>query len=100
MAETSARRTPAGRLVLHYDPAIAAPMNSTPISDIDLWPVWEKLSQPILVLRGAESDLLDEATAARMASRAETQLVTIPRCGHAPGLIDAAQTGPIVAFLS
>lgn len=100
MAETSARRTPAGRLVLHYDPAIAAPMMSSAIADIDLWPVWKTLSQPILVLRGAESDLLDETTAAAMAARPATELVTVPRCGHAPALIDAAQTTPIVSFLS
>ena len=100
MAETSARRTPAGRLVLHYDPAIAAPVTNTAITDIDLWPVWKALPQPILVLRGAESDLLDEATAAAMAARPGTQLLTVPRCGHAPALIDPGQTLPIVEFLS
>ncbi|SHJ34806.1 Pimeloyl-ACP methyl ester carboxylesterase [Roseomonas rosea] len=99
MAETSARRTPEGRLTLHYDPAIAEPMMSTAITDIDLWPVWETLRQPILVLRGAESDLLDETTAAAMAARPGTRLVTITGCGHAPGLIDPAQTAALADFL-
>ncbi|HEY8610134.1 MAG TPA: alpha/beta hydrolase [Roseomonas sp.] len=100
MAETSARRTPEGRLVLHYDPAIAAPMLSSAITDIDLWPVWETLAQPVLVLRGVESDLLDETTALAMASRPQTELVNFPRCGHAPALIDPHQTSVIVNFLS
>ncbi|MBP0445773.1 alpha/beta hydrolase [Roseomonas sp. SSH11] len=100
MAETSARRTAAGRLVLHYDPAIAEPLLGGPITDVDLWPVWQTLRQPILVLRGAESDLLDEATATAMAARADTQLATFRDCGHAPGLIDPAQTAPILEFLS
>ena len=100
LAETSARRTPAGRVVLHYDPAIAAPTRGTPAVDIDLWPVWEALTPPILILRGAESDLLDEATAARMASRPKTLLVNVAGCGHAPALMDHAQTAVIAEFLS
>jgi len=100
LAETSARRTPAGRLSLHYDPAIAAPMRTGPIADVDLWPVWDALTPPILILRGAESDLLDEATAARMAARSKTLLVNVAGCGHAPALMDHAQTAVIAEFLS
>lgn len=100
LAETSARSTPAGRVALHYDPAIAAPMRGAPIVDVDLWPVWEALTPPILILRGAESDLLDEATAARMAARPKTLLVNVAGCGHAPALMDGAQTAVIGEFLS
>ncbi|MBB5695715.1 alpha/beta fold hydrolase [Muricoccus pecuniae] len=100
MAETSARRAPGGRLVLHYDPAIAGPMLGGEIADVDLWPVWEAVSPPVLVLRGAESDLLEEGTAARMAERPGVTLATIPGCGHAPGLVDPVQTDLIVDFLS
>ncbi|WP_232480467.1 alpha/beta fold hydrolase [Roseomonas sp. KE2513] len=100
LAETSARRTPAGRVVLHYDPAIAAPMRNAPIADVDLWPVWDALTPPVLVLRGAESDLLDEATAARMATRPKTLLVNVAGCGHAPALMEHAQTAVIAEFLS
>ncbi|MCR0980451.1 alpha/beta fold hydrolase [Roseomonas populi] len=100
MAETSSRRTPEGRLVMHYDPAIADPVVNAPVVDVELGPLWKALAQPILVIRGAESDLLDEATAAAMVARPATRLVTFPRCGHAPALIDADQTGAIADFLS
>ncbi|MBP0492289.1 alpha/beta fold hydrolase [Pararoseomonas indoligenes] len=100
MAETSSRRTPDGRLVMHYDPAIADPVVGAPVVDVDLWPVWKTLAQPILVIRGAESDLLDEATAAAMAARPDTRLAVFPRCGHAPALIDSDQTAVVAEFLS
>ncbi|MFH5923783.1 alpha/beta fold hydrolase [Roseomonas xinghualingensis] len=100
MAESSARLTPEGRWVLHYDPAIAASAANTPITDIDLWQNWEILRLPILVLRGAESDLLDEKTAAAMEARPQTRVVTFSHCGHAPALMEPEQTSIIVGFIT
>ncbi|WP_426957639.1 alpha/beta fold hydrolase [Muricoccus radiodurans] len=99
LAQTSARRTPEGGVVQHYDPAIAAPMLGNPIEDVDLWRLWESLAQPVLVLRGAESDLLDATTAAAMGARDGVEVLTVPRCGHAPALTDPAQTGAVAGFL-
>ncbi|MFC7551758.1 alpha/beta fold hydrolase [Pseudoroseomonas wenyumeiae] len=93
LAETSARMMPNGRVVLHYDPAIAVPMRGAPPADVALWPLWETLKLPVLLLRGAESPLLTAETAERMASRPGVTLVTVPGCGHAPALMDPAQTG-------
>ncbi|MFC0388578.1 alpha/beta fold hydrolase [Muricoccus vinaceus] len=98
LAETSARRTPEGRTVLHYDPAIAAPM-AGPVADVDLWALWNAIRCPVLVLRGAESDLLEESTATAMAGRPATQLVTVAGCGHAPALMDSGQTELVAGFL-
>lgn len=99
LAETSARMTPAGKLVLHYDPAIAVPMRGAPLADVALWPLWETLNLPVLLLRGADSLLLTAETAERMAARPGVTLVTVPGCGHAPALMDPAQTGVIRGFL-
>ena len=99
LAETSMRMTPAGRIALHYDPAIATPMQAEPATDVVLWPLWEKLDCPMLLLRGESSPLLTTGTAERMASKAGVTLVTIPGCGHAPALMDPAQTGLIRDFL-
>ncbi|MBC9175529.1 alpha/beta fold hydrolase [Pseudoroseomonas ludipueritiae] len=99
LAETSARATPNGRLVLHYDPAIATPMRGAPLADVALWPLWDRLNLPVLLLRGAESLLLTAETAERMAARPGVTLLTVPGCGHAPALMDPAQTGAIRGFL-
>jgi pimeloyl-ACP methyl ester carboxylesterase len=100
LAETSARMTPTGKVVHHYDPAIAVPFQAAPLAaDVAIWPVWDALSLPMLVLRGAESPLLTAATAARMATKPGVRVETIPDCGHAPALMDTAQIGMIRGFL-
>ncbi|MBS7809427.1 alpha/beta fold hydrolase [Roseococcus pinisoli] len=99
LARHSARVTAAGRFVLHYDPAIAAPM-ANPLSDVDLWQLWEHVARrPVLVLRGESSDLLLAETAARMGQSPGVTVETIAGCGHAPALMDPAQIGLILRFL-
>lgn len=59
----------------------AEPMNA--------WPLLQGLKdKPVAVLRGALSDLLSEATAARMVAEIgdKATLVTVPDVGHAPTL--------------
>jgi pimeloyl-ACP methyl ester carboxylesterase len=52
------------------------------------------------VLRGAESNLLTEATAAEMQRRGpKAKLVVIPEAGHAPALMAAEQIATIVGWL-
>jgi pimeloyl-ACP methyl ester carboxylesterase len=99
LARTSARMTPGGRVALHYDPGIAVPMQAAPAADVVLWPLWEKLDLPVLLLRGEVSPLLTAATADRMAGKPGVTLVTVPGCGHAPALMAPAQTGLIRGFL-
>ena len=66
----------------------------------DLWPLWQSLTQPTLVLRGANSDLLSEATLAKMiATRANVQSLTLADTGHAPMMMDAPTVGRIAEFL-
>ena len=54
----------------------------------DLWPAFEALSgRPVLIVRGALSDLLTTETLAEMQKRTpDVQAVTIPDVGHAPTL--------------
>lgn len=99
LAEHSARRRQDGTLGLAYDPGIAAAF-AGPVADVDLWMVWNQIRCPVLVVRGAESDLLTAATAERMAARPNTTLLTIPGCGHAPALMTADQTAPIRDWLA
>jgi pimeloyl-ACP methyl ester carboxylesterase len=99
MAETSARRRADGRLRLHYDPAIAVGYTLPAEGDVLLWPVWQRVSVPTLILRGESSDILPAPVAARMAERPGVALDEIPGCGHAPALLAFEQVARVAAFL-
>lgn len=99
LAQISGRALPGGRVTLHYDPAIAAAMLASPLDDVDLWPLWQAGSGiPRLVIRGADSDLLEAATAERMVADG-AGLVVVPGAGHAPALMDAPTIERIADFL-
>lgn len=91
-----------GRIVFDYDMKIsepfATPSNAAPP---DLWPCWRALAgRPLLVLRGAMSDILAPETAARMIAEVpEAELVTLPRLGHAPTLDEPAAVAGIERLL-
>ena len=91
-----------GRIVFDYDMKIsepfATPSNAAPP---DLWPCWRALAgRPVLVLRGAMSDILAPETAARMIAEVpEAELVTLPRLGHAPTLDEPAAVAAIERLL-
>ncbi len=88
----SARALPGGGVALAYDPAIGLPFKDAPAEDVDLWPLWDAVRCPVLVLRGAESDVLPAETAAEMARRGpRARIVELPGVGHAPALMDDAQ---------
>ncbi|WP_270937450.1 alpha/beta fold hydrolase [Falsiroseomonas oryzae] len=99
LAESSARPLPDGRFGMHYDPGIAVPFEESATGPVDLSLVWSRVALPILLLRGAESDVLDAETAAEMAMRPGVQLVTLPGIGHAPALMDTGQIARVAEFL-
>ncbi|TAH44881.1 MAG: alpha/beta hydrolase [Betaproteobacteria bacterium] len=84
-----------------YDPAIGDAFRETPVQeDVDLWAVYERITCPTLVLRGAESDLLEPAALAQMASRGpRARTVEFPGIGHAPMLMDPGQIAVVRDFL-
>ena len=98
LAETSARPAGGGRVALHYDPAIAAPFHGHEPVDMDLSSIWTRVTAQVLVVRGAESDLLSAETARAMAQRPGVRTVEIAGCGHAPALMDPLQIGLVGEF--
>lgn len=78
----------AGRLVLAYDPALAATLEPIgPYTEIpDLWALFEALKPvPVLLIRGERSDLLSAETAEAMRqAHPGLDLITIPDQGHTP----------------
>lgn len=100
MAETSVRRKDNGTLVAHYDPAVMAAFADAPAAVIEVWPLYDAITCPTLLLRGESSDLLEPEVAEAMTRRGpRCQLVTIPGCGHAPMLNTIDQMAVIQAFL-
>lgn len=99
LARNSSRSLPDGRLALAYDPAIGLAFQG-PLTDVNLWLLYDMIRCPVLVLRGAQSDLLLPETAAEMTRRGpQAQLVEFAGCGHAPALFDPAQINVVRAFL-
>lgn len=100
MAETSVRRKDNGTLVAHYDPAVMAAFAEAPAAAVEVWPLYDAITCPTLLLRGENSDLLEPEVAEAMTRRGpHCQLVTVPGCGHAPMLNTIDQMAVIQAFL-
>ena len=103
LTETSMRRLPDGRVTPHYDPAMVRQFIDHP-GDYDLWAHYDQLRVPVLLLRGAESDLVLPDAAAEMMTRGPgtlglTRIVEVPGCGHAPALNVPEQLDLVRAFL-
>jgi pimeloyl-ACP methyl ester carboxylesterase len=86
-----------------YDMAIAEPFKTAgPTPNIDLWPFFAALGRkPLLVIRGAESDLLTARTTEKMREVApDVKLAVVPGVGHAPELNEPEAVAAIEEFLS
>lgn len=100
MADTSARRTDAGRITVHYDPRIVAQLTHQR-ADLDLWHAWDAIRARTLLIRGESSDVLSEDLAAEMARRGpKPRLYTVRGCGHAPTLASPDQLQAVQSFLA
>jgi len=88
-----------GRWKFRYDPGIGANFHAHPPADIDLRGYWRQVHGPVLVLRGAESDLLLAETLEEMKRRPRTEALVVPGTGHCPMLMDDTQVGVVRRFL-
>lgn len=94
-----------GGFTLHYDPAIAVPFRSltevgAQAGEAALWQLYDQITARVLLLRGAQSDLLSPATAAAMAQRGpRAQVVEFAGVGHAPTLVAGEQAQVVADFL-
>lgn len=97
---------------LHYDPDIAAPVQALLQQNPDvrqqvvadgekvLWTLYDAIHAQVLLLRGAESDLLTPETARRMTERGpRARCVEFAGVGHAPTLVAADQVDVVKEFL-
>ncbi|NML45161.1 alpha/beta hydrolase [Ramlibacter sp. G-1-2-2] len=103
LTETSTRRLPDGRVTPHYDPAMVRQFTDHP-DDYELWDHYEQLRIPVLLLRGAQSDLVMRETADEMLARGPGKLglvkvVEVAGCGHAPALNVPDQLALVRSFI-
>jgi len=101
LTEYSLRHAADGRLEMCYDPGIGEPFRQALVfQNIDLWPIYDRIRCPTLVVRGADSDLLTPDTLLAMAARGpRPHTVEIPNVGHAPMFLEAGQIGIVREFL-
>lgn len=94
-----------GKPVLDYDPPIFRPVSRwqvrlmTPL----VWMAYKRLARsvPVLLLRGATSDVLPAQIAARMQRVSpHVTLAEVPGVGHAPMLDEPASRAAIEAFIA
>ena len=103
LTETSTRRLPDGRVTPHYDPAMVRQFIDHP-DDYSIWEHYDQVRAPILVLRGAASDLVLRDATEEMMLRGPgplglTRVVEVPGCGHAPALNVPDQLDLVTAFI-
>ncbi len=100
IARFGSRQIEGGTWKLHFDPKIAEPFKDGFSEAVDLWPLWDLVPCPVLVLRGGDSDVLLRETAGEMLARKPSaKMVEFPGIGHAPMLMDESQIAPVRQWL-
>jgi pimeloyl-ACP methyl ester carboxylesterase len=101
LVRSSARELGNGEIGLAYDPDIVVPLKAMPLEDVDMWPVWNTVECPVLVIRGGRSDVLLAETAQTMTTTGpRARLDVLAGVGHAPTLMSDDQVALVSDWLS
>jgi pimeloyl-ACP methyl ester carboxylesterase len=100
-AQWSVKPGPDGGLVWKMDPMIRRPLRGGAAQQrLDLWVPFARISCPILIVRGAQSDVLASLTARHMqTTHKDVTLVEVPEVGHAPSLTEPESLAALKEFL-
>jgi len=100
LAHRGYRENAAGVIQIDADPMIGEVLRNAPAQG-DLWRAWHSLAGiPTLAIRGAHSDILSEATLARMQrEKPDLEQLTVAQRGHSPLLDEPPCVNAIDAFL-
>jgi len=90
-----------GGLTWKMDPSIRRPpRGGAAQARLDLWVPFARISCPILVIRGAQSDILAPLTARQMSTtHTDVTVAEIPGVGHAPSLVEPESLSALKTFL-
>ena len=96
------RENAAGVPAPDIDPQIAAGFRNPPTGPLQMWPLYAQIKGvPMLVIRGALSDLLSAATVKRMTlEKPDLEQLTVANRGHVPLLDEPECRTAIDAFLT
>jgi len=95
-----------GLWIMHYDPNIAVPFASVnPVmakaGEMAMWHAFKQIHIPMLIVRGAQSDLLSAATVAQMCKvNPYARSIEIANVGHAPAFVKKEQIALAKEFFS
>ena len=93
------KQLPDGSWQFRYDPGIGDSFKVGAIQDVDLSPLWDKVSCPVLITRGEDSDLLLKSTFDAMCRKAGVRGVEFANVGHAPMFQEKSQVEAVREFL-
>ncbi len=97
-ARWSVRKSDSGMLTWKMDPMIRRFLGAQP--ELQPWDALKAVSCPVLIVRGAESDVLSSATAEQMvATLPAAEIVEVPGVGHAPLLDEPEAAAALDRFL-
>ena len=101
IARLSYRENAQGVPEADADPLIAEPLRDPKAAAPNLWPLWGVLVKvPILAIRGAQSDILNAATLARMQrEKPDLEVLEVANRGHPPLLDEPECLAAIDQFL-
>ncbi len=101
LVKWSVKPAPGGRLVWKMDPQVRRPVRGGAAArPLDLWVPFARIEAPVLVVRGAESDVLARPTVPRMKTVIRTvESVEVAGLGHAPSLVEPEALAAIRKFL-
>jgi len=102
MAKYSSRRTSRGTYRMKVDNHVGdAFRDSISYFNVDMWEIWERITCPVLVLRGKDSSFLSEETTEKMlACGPHTTVVEFESTGHTPTLRNKEQVKVISDWLN
>ena len=87
---------------MSYDPSIIYGMRSSPLNvqDVNLWAIWQKVLCPLLVIRGRNSEILQNTTVEKMKESRNFDFYEVEDAGHAPALMAENQINVVKSWLS
>jgi pimeloyl-ACP methyl ester carboxylesterase len=88
-----------GRVYKH-DPRAMLAYRHYASKKLNQWQEWEKITQPIFLVRGVLSDALSDKTVKRMLVKPNVSLFKVPNAGHTPSLMSPDQITAVKTFLN